>query len=70
MDDSRQGYFELMSRNVDYCNPEQMRKQILYLNQYPAFFAGTVRENIDPDEQFEEKDLIRTLHFLKTFEAL
>jgi ABC-type multidrug transport system fused ATPase/permease subunit len=59
-----------MSENVDYCNPEQMRKHILYLNQFPHFFAGTVKENIDPDDQFEEKDIIRTLHFLKTFEAL
>jgi ABC-type iron transport system FetAB ATPase subunit len=50
--DSKQSYFELMSENVDYCNPEVMRKQILYLNQYPAFFAGTVKENIDPDDQF------------------
>jgi len=42
----------------------------LYLNQYPAFFDGTVKENIDPDDEFEEKDITRTLHYLKTFEAL
>lgn len=70
LEDSKQSYFEMMSKNVDYCNPKQMRKQILYLNQYPAFFAGTVKENIDPDDQFDTKDIIRTLHFLKTFEAL
>lgn len=70
MQDSKQSYFEMMSENVDYCNPEQMRKQILYLNQYPAFFSGTVLENIDPNGEFHEKDIVRTLHFLKTFDAL
>ena len=33
-------------------------------------FSGTVKENIDPDGQFQEDEIVRTLHFLKVFEAL
>ena len=62
--------FEMLGQNVDYCKPDQLLRDIFYLNEYPLFFLGTVRENIDPENIYDDKLIIKTLHFLKVFEAL
>ena len=33
-------------------------------------FSGSVIDNIDPEGRSELKEIVRTLHFLKIFEAL
>ena len=51
-------------------NLSELRKDAAYLSSSPSMFSGTVKENIDPDGQFQEDEIVRTLHFLKVFEAL
>lgn len=60
----------MMGENVDYCDVKLLRKNMIYLSQYPTLFSGTVRNNIDPYGEFEDSEIIRTLHFLKIFPAL
>lgn len=66
----RKSYFEMMGENIDYCDKNKLRKEMIYLSQYPSLFSGSVRDNIDPYNQFSTKEIIRTLHFLKVFVAL
>lgn len=62
--------FQLLGYNVDLTDANTIRKDMLYLRQDPPMFKGTVRENIDPHHRFSDTEIVRTLHFLKVFEAL
>lgn len=70
MDDNDESVFKINLENVDIANPVTLRKDMSYLSQYPTMFSGTVKENIDPQNEFDEEEIIRTLHFLKIFEAI
>ena len=63
-------FFEMMDENVDYCDKAELRKKMHFLPQYPLLYSGTVRQNIDPDNEWSDKKIITTLHFFKIFKAL
>lgn len=56
---------EFLGEDTQLVDKKILRKQIIYLSQSPTLFYGTVKENIDPYNEFSEKEIIRTLHFLK-----
>jgi len=70
IDSNPNSVFELLGRNVEFASVHDLRKEICFLSQYPRMFTGTVKENIDPDNNFTDSEIVRTLHFLKIFEAL
>ena len=60
-----QGSYEYLGQNVEFSKPEELRKTFGYLSEYPRMFYGTVRNNLDPDDRYDDEILIKTLHFLK-----
>ena len=70
MDQNESSLFQLLGEHVDYADPKKIRENLCYLSQYPVMFSGTVRENLDPQNKYDEEEIIRTLHFLKIFQAL
>lgn len=62
--------FDLFGTNVDKRIHPEVKKNFCFLSQYPSIFNGTVQENLDPSNKHSEEEMIRTLHFLKGFEAI
>ena len=46
------------TRNVDL---HTLRSAIAYIPQYPFVFAGSIRDNLDPDRTFTDPDIMRAL---------
>lgn len=63
--DFKRPFIEFMGKDSGLVEKKELRKDMIFLSQYPCLFYGTVRENIDPYNEFEEEDIITTLHFLK-----
>ena len=59
------GSYEFLGEIAYFTERQILRKTIGYLSEYPCMFYGTVRENLDPDDKYDDETLIKTLHFLK-----
>ena len=56
---------ELLGENIEFLDKGSFRKRMAYLAESPPVFYGSVRENIDPDGEYEDAEIIKTIHFLK-----
>lgn len=63
--DFKRPFIEFLGKDSKLEPKKKLRSDMIFLSQYPCLFYGTVRENIDPYNEFEEEDIITTLHFLK-----
>lgn len=54
---SLSGVVDLGGFNLIRMNPVNARKLVHYVGQYPFLLKGTLRENIDPDNNFSDSDI-------------
>ena len=55
----------IADKNIDLCNNRDWRCHFMFLEEEPLIFSGTVRENIDPFDKYDEDLIIKSLDFLK-----
>ena len=53
--------FKFFEKNIEYIEMEKMKDSIVYLKADPPLFSGTWRDNIDPNRNFKEKEIIGVL---------
>lgn len=51
------GSIEINGKNIEDFELHSYRRQIGYISQEPTLFVGTVKENIQYDHQYPEKDI-------------
>lgn len=61
----KRSVIELLGLDTKLINKKVLRREMFFMSQHPCLFYGSVKENIDPYNQFDESEIIRTLHFLK-----
>lgn len=56
---------------IDYhqIDPKELRDNVIYLEENPTLFSGTFRENIDPNNNFEDHEIIWCLNKLRILEV-
>jgi ABC-type multidrug transport system fused ATPase/permease subunit len=47
-----------------------MRKKISFIQQEPILFNGTLRENLDPENEFDDEKIINIIEEVKLNEIL
>lgn len=52
-----EGVIEIDGTNTDSMALEDLRRSISIIPQDPVLFSGTLRRNLDPFEEFPDKDL-------------
>ena len=61
---------EMSGISIDLMNRRTWRSHFMYLEEEPMIMSGTVKDNIDPYNKFEDDLIIKTLDFLKFNELI
>lgn len=64
------GALNVFGRDIDTVVKREIRDISFYISQTPSLFAGTVRENIDPEYRFEDTDLIKVLAYVGFYDLI
>ena len=64
------GDLKVFGKNIDNVHKQEVRELSFYVSATPMLFAGTVRDNIDPDYRFEDMDLIKVLAYLGFYDLI
>lgn len=59
-----EGYIYFNGNILNDYNRTSIRKHVLYINQESYLFSGTIRENINLDDNFSDEDILKLLYDL------
>jgi len=66
----KEGTIRLFGISIEEIAPQDLRKFGMHIAEEPVLFGVTVRESIDPKNEYETKDLIKILAFLGFFKLI
>lgn len=67
---SKDEKFKIFGQNIEEIDPISLRSQVNYLSNDPILFYGSVRENIDTENEFNDEEIIEVLIKLNFLEVL
>ncbi|MCU5606886.1 peptidase domain-containing ABC transporter [Bacillus cereus] len=56
--------------DINKFDTEELRKKIIYLNENPFLFKGTIKENLCMGENFSEEDIIKACQISEIFDFI
>ena len=60
----------IFGRNIDSVNARDLKSSVCVLEAEPVIYSGTVKDNIDPDGEFSENEILWFFRFLDVVDAL
>ena len=67
VDDAEESSIKIFGQRIEKLNPMEIRKSTTFLQKNPCVFSGTIRDNIDPNSEFSDRQILHCFHF---FDAL
>jgi len=64
------GRIEINGEDIQSVTKRSLHRQVGWVSQEPFLFAGTVRENIDPENSREDEELLSCLHLVGADQTL
>jgi ABC-type sugar transport system ATPase subunit len=65
-----EGKLTVFGKPIEKVSKKDVRELSFYVDQTPTLFAGTVRENIDPNYKYSNSDLIKVLAYLGFYDLI
>jgi ABC-type multidrug transport system fused ATPase/permease subunit len=65
-----EGHLTVFGKPIQKVSKKEIRELCFYVDQTPTLFAGTVRENIDPNYKYTNSELIKVLAYLGFYDLI
>lgn len=66
----KKGKLTVFGKDINDVSNKEIRELSFFVDQTPTLFAGTVRENIDPNYKYSNSDLIKVLAYLGFYDLI
>lgn len=70
LSDCCEGELKIDGVNIKTIGLHQLRKSIAYIPQMPFMIQGSIRENLDPFDEFKDEEIDKVLKEVKLYEHI